>query len=315
MSTLSAIMMMAGVAVAASAQAASPAAMGFLEQHALAFVKTPGRHLVDADLLDGEKYYTQQRFPKQAGLSRPDADLDAITKSILLLESLEPPLPRARYLVTYNLVSPPGYPDFMRELVEVTRFNMGPTLRLDLAGSVPPEHLAPPEVFGVGPHVSWRFVMGPVMGMRAAVMQASRMELTDAQASDMTCLGQSCLALEDPEGPAGLWTTPRLYGSIPAPVYTSTADGLPVPARVAQELLTYVAPDGVQAIPYQASQPRLTFVLSQNVVGQDDSSSGLVYDSNVMDHEIGAAWIRFNQVAGMAKPELELLVIKRKRQF
>ncbi len=140
MSTLSAIMMMAGVAVAGSVHAASPAAMGVLDQHALAFVKTPGRQVVDADLLAGEKYYTPQRFPKQAGLSMPDADLDAVTKSILLLESLEPPLPRVRYLVTYNVVSPPDYPDFQRELVEVTRFNMGPTLRLDLADSVPQNH-------------------------------------------------------------------------------------------------------------------------------------------------------------------------------
>lgn len=311
---LSAIMMVAGVVGVVPAQAAPPGALEFLDQHASAFVQTAGRQTVDTEQLEGDNYYTPQRFPQPAGVFMPDADLDAITKSILLLESVEPPLPRVRYLVTYNLVSPPDYPDFQQELVEVTRFNMGPRLRLDLADSVPPEHLAPPEAFGVGPHVSWRFALGPVMGMRAALMQASRMELSDARASATTCLGQPCLALEDAQGPAGSWSMPALHGSMPAPAYRSSVDGLPVPARVAQELFTYVAPEGMQAIPYQAKRPRLIFVLSQNVVGQDNMASGLVYDSNVMDHEIGNAWIRYNQAAGMTTPDLQQLLVKRKRQ-
>lgn len=313
---LSAIALLTGALLAGPAHTAPTAALEFLDRHASAFVQTSGWQSVDSEQLAGDDYYTAQRFPQQGGVSMPDADLDAITKSILLLESQEPALPRVRYLVSYNLLASPEYPDLYQELIEVTRFNMGPSIRRDLADSIPAEHLGPPEIFGVGPHVSWRFAMGPLMGMRAAVLQASRMQLNDAQASRINCLGRPCLALEDPSGPAGSWSVPALYGSIPAPVFTSNVQdlgNLPVPARVAQTLFAYVAPEGMQAIPYQASKPRLIFALSKNVEGQEDTISGLVYDSNVMDDEIGAVWIRYQQVAGMDVPDLQQLLVKRKR--
>ncbi|NYT66069.1 hypothetical protein H0A58_08815 [Alcaligenaceae bacterium] len=311
---LSAVMVMTGVLGGVTAQAKPPAAISqYLDRHASAFVQDPGRKIIDTSELEGDKYYSRQRFPDQSGMFMPDSTLDAITKSILVVESVEVPLPRVRYLVSYNFLSSPDDPDFSQQLVEVTRFNLGPVVRQDLAAYVPADRLAPAKTFGVGPHVSWRFALGDVMG-GLAVLQASRGEITDAQASKIKCLGQKCLSLEDSQGPSGAWKKPTLYGSIPDAVYTSkNKDGLPIPARVAEVLFAYATPEGVQAIPFNPNKPRFIVVLSQNVQGQEASSAGLLYESNVMDDEIGTAWIRFNQAAGMKSPDLQQLFVKRKR--
>src|SRR5690606_11537866 len=112
----------------------------------------------------------------------------------------------ARYRVTYQLTSAADDPDLTRSYVEVTRFNLGPAFRESLVDSVPAEHLAGPEEFGVGPDVSWRFEMSPMRAMTAGIDRASRKELSAAEAAAMDCFGMPCNELASAEGPPGAWT-------------------------------------------------------------------------------------------------------------
>src|SRR5690606_22162753 len=133
----------------------------------------------------------------QSSINLPDADLDPIARSVLLVEAYEAPLPHARYRIAYSMNVAPDYPESRNDHVEVTRYNLGPTRRNDLKRYMPENQLANPEEFGVGPHVSWRFVLSPVMGMQAALLYASRTELSETQAQAADCLGEPCLSLHD----------------------------------------------------------------------------------------------------------------------
>lgn len=296
----------------AHAVVAPPEVFEFFEPHASAFIDASGYTERDVEDVDGTDYYSETRFPDQGdAISHPDSRLDALTRAILLFEGQEGLLPRARYRVTYNLAAPPYHPEFIQEYVEVTRFNMGPVVREDLAQYVDAEHLAPLSEFGVGPHVSWRFVMAPIMGMRAGLVQSSRQEISDTRAKTMDCLGESCLAMADPEGPGADWLTPSPI-AMPAPSYTAVRDMNSVPARAAEELMAHVASEeeGLQAMVYDPATPRVTVVISKNVAGQDGSVNGLLFESNVPDDEIASIWVQRREAAGQ-QPDFRTYHAKR----
>jgi len=307
-----AVVTVSGLACAA---VAPPEVFEFFEPHANAFINASGYTDADAETVDGPDYYTAERFPDQgSAVSNPDSRLDAITRAILLLEGQEGALPRVRYRVTYNLAAPPLHPEFVQEYVEVTRFNMGPTIREDLSQYNEGQHLAPASEFGVGPHVSWRYVMAPVMGMRAGLFQSSRKELSDAQARAMDCLGESCLSMDDPAGPEGNWRTPPVI-STPEPTYTAVLNFNSVPARVAEELMAHVASEeeGLQAMVYDPATPRVTVVISKDVIGQDGVVNGMLFESNVPDDEIASIWLQRREAAGH-EPEFSEYHVKRQRR-
>lgn len=283
--------------------------MSRLETEAEAFVQSTGYTPVDIDTLADKKYYSAALFPglKSNAMFAPDADLDAVTKAVLQLDSRETPLPRVRYRIRYNMGYLPGAPEAQQSYIEVIRLNMGPAIRADLRGSVPPEHLASAASFGVGPHVSWRFVMAPRMGMLSDIVSASRKVLTNAQAATLDCLGMRCLSLASPEGPGGTWhaaTAPALG----KPAYAASHQGLARPARVAQELLLTAAPDGLEAAPYHPETPRMIFVISLNVNGQEEAVHGLLHDVAVMDDALASVWTQRLQVSGVPVDFSQLFV-------
>jgi hypothetical protein len=283
----------------ASAQNISAAASQTFEKNAAAFVEAADYTLIDAGSLADQNYYSLQRFPSMGAGSMfsPDSDLDAVTRAVLLLESREAELPHVRYRITYNVESLPDIPEAQQAYIEVTRYNMGPTLRADLLKSIPAEHVANSASFGVGPHVSWRFVMAARMGMLADVERASRKELTQAQAAAADCLGEPCLSLSDAEGPVGKWR-PAQPPTVAGPRYARGSGSVDHPARVAQELLAAAAPDGLEPADYKPDSPRMVFVISLNVSGQDEAAMGLLHDAMVMDDAIAEIWTRRQQFAG-----------------
>lgn len=289
-----------------------------LQARTAAFIKADGYTAVDGQTLPGDDWYTPARFPGlgsgQASAFRPDHDLDPVTRMVLLVQAREKALPHVRYRVTYRLAfGPDDYPNVHRAFIQITRFNLGPALRqslLELAdGNYP---VAPEHVFGVGPHVSWRFVTRSLQGQRAAIVGASRKEISDAAARSANCLGEPCLSLTDSKGPDGDWRQPTLP-QFKAPVYGAADAAIPGPARVAEYLFSYATRNGFEpAFGAFADQPQMVFVISKDVEGQDATINGLLHQPHLMDDAISDIWTRRLQ-AGPDAIDWRTLVVHRRR--
>lgn len=262
---------------------------------AAGFIEAPG--FTEQDITqscNNEAFYTQQRFPQQGqSVFNPDADLDALTKAVLLIDCAEGSLPHARYLIRYHLVQVPQVDDAQRDYIEVLRFNLGPQRYQDVIQYVDQEFWPPESIFGVGPNLAWRFVFGPVQGNRAHIERASRTELSPAAAAGQNCLGTPCLSVTSPPGPSGAW---RAFSppALDAAVYHEPDDaGLPGPARMTQMLLLNATGGSGQAKFSESAsikQPEMVFLVSKNIEGQDSSISGLLHQRGLMDDAISELW-------------------------
>ncbi|MHA6687273.1 hypothetical protein [Mesorhizobium sp. A556] len=269
-----------------------------LEQRFDGFVGQGGFTEIDAESLTEGNWYDPARFP-QIGSSafQPDAAIDPVTKSILLVESREAQLPHTRYQVTYRLsAASPDYPDVRYAYVEVTRFNLGPAVHKDVIGAYGAENAAPEKVFGIGPHITWRFIAGEVMGMRASVVRASRKELSDREARAADCLGVPCLSLDIPEGPSGKWQTISAP-DFELPVYQETDGAMPGPAGIADYLFSHATRNGEEPGDGAfADRPQMVFVISMNISGQEQTALGLLHRPWLMDDAISDIWTQRLQV-------------------
>ena len=260
-----------------------------------AFVGVDGFTKVEPSRLE-QGWYTHSRFPSPAPttIEPADAGVNAATKALMLLESQEGPLPHVRYRITYRLDNAPDFAGYANAYVEVTRFNLGPTIRADVVDSTPGGvPVAPAEAFGVGPSVSWRFVMGWHQSRVADVVYASRRILTPAQTKGMDCLGAPCMALESPNGPAGEWQHAATPSEKPA-AYVVQTHGISTAARVSELLYRHASAgqDRIEALSMHAAKPQLTFVISMNIEGQDDSADGLLHQQLLLDDAISDIWTR-----------------------
>lgn len=292
-------------------------ALAGLEANALEFTGAQNYVAVDSDNLTGEHYYSAKNFPGAPNppqLSLPDADLDPLTRSIVILEANEPPLPHVRYRVTYSMDVSPDMPELQQAYAEVTRYNLGPSRRGDLLISVPDGQVADQAEFGVGPHVSWRFVLAPVMGMRAGLVYASRTEVADAQARTADCLGEPCLSLADPSGPVTGWEPMTSPQSAPPPYAGITDFDVATAAFGMQELWETLTADGMDSLQYTPTQPHFVFVISVNVAGQEAGISGLAKQAVVGDHTVSEIWTRRLEIAGVPAEFSRLLVPRRTPQ-
>lgn len=270
-------------------------AMEKLDSQAQKFVQAKGYVAVDPETVADNDYYSQKNFPASgSSINVPDANLDPITRAMLLVESKEVSLPHVRYRVTYNMNVSNDVPEAKHDYVEVTRYNLGPSIRNDLQESVAGGSIADLSEFGVGPHVSWRFAMAPVMGIQSDLLYASRKEISDAEAQKADCLGERCLDLIDPLGPDRNWQlTPA--PQLAAPVYATRSDLSPSinitrPTRVIEELWALMSGEGMDQLPFQEEKPQFEFVISWNTFGQDVAVSGVAKQSQVMDDSIAQVW-------------------------
>lgn len=127
----------------------------------------------------------------------PDADLPPAARAALLFDSAEKSLPHSRSWIaveTQEIRSAGAGGPVPVSLVSVLRQNLGLARRAALAEIVGADRVAPPETFGIGPNVEWRYVMRSVQGMRADIVVAGRLEL-NAQIADR-CGPTNCGATE-----------------------------------------------------------------------------------------------------------------------
>ena len=264
------------------------------------------------EALTGSQYYSEKTFPEFSSSSTQafhiDAELDGLTRSILILEAQESELPHVRYQIHYSENTDTEIPELTHSYIEVTRYNLGPALRNDLLQYLEVDNVADASEFGVGPHISWRFAMAPMMGMRADLLYAARKEIPDNQAQKMMCFSQPCLSLEAtklPSTPTHILDRPLLS---PAKYRAQSADGVLQPARMLEELWTACASD--EPLPYIKDQPQFVFVISANVVGQDSSTLGTGLQAIVLDDAIAQVWLQRAQIAGMESELLEAFIAR-----
>lgn len=275
------------------------------------FTSAAGFRPVDVEALESARYYDAERFPDMgASVFMPDADLPGPVRALLLMDSQEGALPHARYLVNYQRIDKAGSPDETQELLDVTRFNLGPAIHADLLNSTAAEHLADVKVFGEGPHVRWRLVMSPRRGMVAGLDDVSRQQVPDQAAAAMDCLGQPCTTLESARGPGGDWQ-PQGLAELPPSFRRMTAQGA-APASVLEQLLMLLGEDAQRSAPFAADARRLMFVVSIHTDGQEQTATGLARNTLVFDDAIGAHWVRTAQIADMAA-QAQSLMQPRKR--
>lgn len=232
----------------------------------------------------------------------PAAGLGPIPVAVLALEASEPAVQRVRYRVRYGThwvqASPDGAPQPLGT-VEVVRFNLGPAIREELIHSLGSDAVGDAEEFGIGPHVGWRIVTRPVMGSRAIVMAAGRIEVDEARAGEETCLGAPCLDVAPLIEGAAPWGDMEPGSAGPAGI---AGDAMTAPGALALLLgevdsIEADAEPGTPTIPTWAIEA----VVEVNL-GQDDGVDAAYRWGGLMDDSVAAMWERLAAFAAGQQP-------------
>ncbi|MEO3389169.1 hypothetical protein [Mesorhizobium sp. CAU 1741] len=264
------------------------------------FINADGFAQEDAEIVDGELV----GLFSGSGAMRPDGAASPVEKALLLIDSMEAPLSRVRYMVRYGQMIQADTP---LSFVTVERYNFGPIIRQQVIDAYGEENADTPDAFGVGPHVAWRIVTMPLMGQTAAVIEAARREIGDEEAEGLDCGGRGCLSYSPTPDEMQLWD--EVDG--PQPMETayeeSSTDDVAVPARAAAELtvaaslasnegnFSWHGPEQPEAA--RGAEPFL-FVTIDRDLGQDTSVDAVLGQTLLNDDAIDALWHRRAEFPG-----------------
>lgn len=271
-----------------------------LERQDKAFVEQPGYTPVELDNPYWDRYHEllDAWFQKSghrtnpASISMPDSDMGPIEKAVRVLEAQDGKLPRVRYHIEYRRVALPELDHWEpRAHIQVTRYNLGPLLRREVVASHGAENTALPEEFGIGPHVRWRFVIGPMQGQWSNPWFATRQVLSAADAQAADCLGTPCLSTDAAEGPPSGWpelsedAQRRTRGKFSDPAEAAgIVAGEPPPGEEDQTL-------GYGEMVEGPDTPSLILVVTDGL-GSDPAVDVLAHYPRVMDDAIAQIWTR-----------------------
>lgn len=237
----------------------------------------------------------------------PAARLGPAPVAMLALDASEPALERVRYRLRYGtdwIDASPGGALQAVSYVEVVRFNLGPAIRQGLVESTGGDAVADAGAFGVGPHVGWRLVTQPLMGNRAIVVAAGRMEMDEEAARAETCLGVPCLDATPAIEAVVAWSDmePADAGSAVQPA--DVGEGLMSPTVLVDLLLGEV--DGIET-EMAAGEPAVPDWTIEAVIevnlGQDVGLDAAYRRDGLLDDSVAAIWQRLAAVgAGSSEP-------------
>lgn len=278
-----------------------------LERQDNAFVRQAGYTPVELDAPFWDRYYKlldawfqkSGRRANPASVSMPDSDMGPIEKAVRVLEAEDGKLPRVRYHIEYRRVTLPEL-DYWepRAHIQVTRFNLGPLLRREVVAAHGAENTASHEEFGIGPHVRWRFVIGPMQNQRSNPWAATRQVLSAAQAQAADCLDTPCLSTQPAEGPATGWKELDTPPQFALPATGEFSDAAAAAGSVAGAGLG-PSNDGygeaVEGI--GATAPQLILVATDGL-GSDPAVDVLAHEPAVMDDAIARLWTRRVEFVG-----------------
>ncbi len=243
-----------------------------------------------------------------ASVFLPGSRLGPLTRALLKLEAAESFISPARYRIRLGQVQipqPPKAQPLTVSLVQVDRYNLGPALAEQLERQHGPEHVRHRQ-FADDPHVSWRFVMSPVMGTVAMTEAAAQATIPDGFAATMDCLGIACTAPHHRRSQPPGWESLQAPSSEIETDYPAHRQQLPSPAAVLDTLLVAAgAAEGNDRVVWLGFEPREgvgpgdVFVEAVLEVGLGPESSivGLLRDDYLMDHMTRTMWYRFRAVA------------------
>lgn len=237
----------------------------------------------------------------------PGSRLAPLTRALLKLQATDGAISPARYRIRYGQVqipNPPKADPMTVSLVQVDRFNLGPTLLAELEAQHGAEHVRA-DSFADDPHLSWRFVMRPVMGTTAMTAAAARAEIPAVFAEIMDCLGTPCIATS--AAGSGLeWESEQAPAIDFEADYVIKREGIPSPAAMVDLLLaeSHAATrnDGIVWHGFEmregiADGAAFVDLVIETGLGQDSQISGILRDDHLMDHETRTHWIRLRAVA------------------
>lgn len=165
--------------------------------------------------------------PDPSALRFPDADLPAMSRAVELFAAQHGFPSHGRIFLSERqvVITPEGAggPTTL-SLVRLQAHNLGQARRDEVAEFFGEDAVGPPEAFGVGPDVEWRFVMRPLQGMRADVVAAGHRTIEQGEAQE--CGPSPCrsaaalnveargLACNSPAAPVVTGTATRLGGEL-----------------------------------------------------------------------------------------------------
>ena len=139
----------------------------------------------DPDALDAALPARQNADP--SSLRWPDAELAPVARAAEVFAAQTGFARHGRLHITQEdiEITPEGAGGpFTLSLIRLRAVNLGAARRADLADIFGSDNVAPPEEFGIGPHVEWRFAMRPVQGMRADIVAAGQREISESELAD-----------------------------------------------------------------------------------------------------------------------------------
>lgn len=273
-----------------------------------------------SEFTGAEPYKTQDVEAAQEALQKilhsqeesvflPGARLSPPTRALLKLEALEGELSPARFRIRYakaQVPNPPKADPLTISLVQVDRFNLAPARLAELKREHGAENVRT-DAFADDEHVSWRFLMNPVMGTTAMTSAAARATIPQAFAETMDCLGTACTDASAVKPAIELdWHDEDAPSAAFQAHYATKRDGVPSPAMLLDLLLIESnAATGNDQVSWRGYEwregvaPGTPFVdiIIETGLGQDSHIAGLLRDDHLMDDQSRTHWVRLRAVA------------------
>ena len=233
-------------------------------------------------------------LPDMGSVFSPTGALDALTKAVMTIDMQEGRLERSRYQLSVRLVNveyadSPAPSQYL--FVAADRFNIGPVVHAQLVDELGADVVAPVEEFGVGPNVSWNFVMQPLQGHQAMLVAATRKVLTDDEAAWSACLYGLCLSV-------GWERSPQAWETVETPAFEELAPMFDLAVGewelLDPEVMAAVVVAAAGFDPLMSEVSGVDRVIAQMVidknVGQDWSVAAVLRQGGLMDDSLEAIW-------------------------
>lgn len=265
------------------------------------FTGAKGFELVDTETLET----TLASYWLDTDAITPGGTVGPIEKALLIADDAIPGKRTRTELAYGQMLDEDATPV---SFIEVRHFNLGPSLRAELAADLGEENVADAAEFGTGEHRAWRFVFTPMMNNEAVLLQAASKEISPKDASKQDCEGTPCLDTFRDFGEMADWT--EVEGEQPdwPLLYADIVDEVATPAYAAARLATLGYWANAESGDYQwtyGEQPEgveryemFRFLSIDRNLGNESGTQAVWHETKLNDDAVTDLWYRFDDIAG-----------------